>query len=69
MTTTDKLREAHAHLGNAIQALRDALGSAGCSELLADCVLDQIAPAHSLKTKVSRLYELAKRTEDNGEPK
>lgn len=67
-TCTDKLREAHANLGNATQALRDAIGSEGVNELLADCILDQIGPVHALKIKVARLYEVAARADQATAP-
>lgn len=60
---TDKLREAHANLANATQALRDALGSDGCSELLADCILDQIAASSQAQRHVNRLFDVTNRAE------
>lgn len=56
---TDKLREARANLTNATQALRDALGADGCSPLLADCLLEQIAAAADLTRRVTRLHEVS----------
>jgi hypothetical protein len=62
-TCTDKLREAHANLANATQALRDALGSDGCNELLADCLLDQIAACSQTQRHVNRLFDVTNRAE------
>ena len=60
---TDKIREAHANLSNAIIALRDARCSDGCSLLLDWCLLDQIAASSQTQRQVERLLNLTQRDE------